>query len=463
MRRLALLIMCLVAVGCSRPSAPLAPSPEPEPVPASGGTVSLEEQMSPQMRPDQGGFRIEAQSGRPGRSTWVGPDQALVHWWNETGPEGPTPLSLVDLKAETVRTILTATRVEAVPQPEGRYVAVLSEQAAGMGSVHLLDLTTGELEAVYGDDSLSIDQLRAVWVGADAFVVSVRPAQGYEPMWRPWGKLLLVNVSTRKMTVLAEQGELGAVLKDGSLLVRHGWMDGELRLHQPPFTGDSIVVSKGGPWSWTFSVSPDGKEVAWLELEALQGEFTRRIPYGCCSGDPRPRATAITIWSGPGAELKRHPLTEATWRSLLTWRRDGSAILFGGAKERQSTLYELNRQGQVTPLSRHDWFSYQLRVLGESENGSLFYALDGHMGQNVVTVVKLHPDGRLETLREEVPSTWHIDTKGRLVTETEGVYTVEDVASGRTERLPAAPEMVAPGGRWVIKSDRPALLVHPVQ
>lgn len=110
-----------------------------------------------------------------------------------------------------------------------------------------------------------------------------------------WGKVLLANVAQRQVHLLAEPGQLAAVLPDGSLLLRRGWVNGELQ-HLAPAYDKAVAVAPGGPWTWGWAVSPEGRRVAWLEMTPPPGDWSERLPAGCCSGDSPPVVSAVAVW-----------------------------------------------------------------------------------------------------------------------------------------------------------------------
>lgn len=293
-KHLVLLLLLLLVAGCARS----APAPgKGTGTPRGPGTGSPVSAGGPVVGPAAGpgiaivqepeGYRLETDSGQFGSAFWVGPAQVVVQW-SATGqaPQPPT-LFYADLAGRRSRAVMTGDLLEA-PAVRGTQ-AVLLQQG---GKVALLDGPTGALETIWATDPKTPQwagsethtwqfagdprSWHVDWLTDDAFLVSISPAE-YDLDRHPWGKLLLVDVKAHKVWPLAEAGELGAMLPDGSLLVRRGWMDGELVRFGLPYGSTPETLAPAGPWTAGFAAGPGAGQAAWLELDLPAGDWSKQI------------------------------------------------------------------------------------------------------------------------------------------------------------------------------------------
>jgi hypothetical protein len=305
------------------------------------------------------------------------------------------------------------------------------------------------------------------WANSTALVLTLFPLDN-RGMW-PWGKVLLVDIAKQKVSTLMESGQVAAVLADGMLLIRPGWIDGPLKAITPPYADPPQTVAPGGPWTEGWEVSPDGKRVAWLEMAPPSGDWSKRLPNDCCSGEPKPIPYALVAWDGTMPSdylyMNEHQVYPMAWRqdTHLTWRKDGTAVLYAGHaldNPEQTALHQLSLMDRkTTTLGRHYWYG-GIQVNAESADGSIYYQVSGHTGQNVSTLVRRHPDGQLEILREGLPlwnqetrSGWRVDATGRLIVTENGTTTVEDLSTGDTFKASTPFDAaISPDSKWVAYS-----------
>ena len=227
---------------------------------------------------NQAGFRLDTTTGQLVFINWLDSTHPLIYFSPSTATQSEATY-LVDMNATKLHRIKTNSgQPQAVVQSNGQHPVLLwgGEQAA------VVDLQTGDTQTVFARDptvpqwaTASDHQwdfgdlpgnLSATWVGANTFVLTIAP-QASERNLRDWGKVMLVDIAAQRLHVLAEQGHLAAVFPDGNLLIRQGWINGELQLFQPDISQAPTQVTPGGAWADRWVVSPDGQKVAWREMD----------------------------------------------------------------------------------------------------------------------------------------------------------------------------------------------------
>ena len=444
------------------------PDPEPAPPPAAPPVPPpLPNPPQPELVAEPDGFRLLVPAGTLGAVAWVGPSALLVRWFPPGG--GAETAYLVDLAAQRVQRLVTAAMQYEFVSPGGRRLALTwgnwrPHQSVGVGVAGVQD---GEMQTVLAADP-DVPQwagaaerawqfgeapatVTAAWLDDDRLLLTLTPQDGRNV--QNWGKVLLADVATHQVRTLAERGQVAAVLKGGALLLRRGWVDGELQLLAPPYDRP-VSVAAGGPWTAGWAVSPDGGRVAWLEAEAPPGDWSQRLPHACCSGDPAPKVRAMALWDRETNRVQRFPLAVPTpWYPSLRWTEDGQAVLFMAAPAddpEHTALFRLAAgDGQVRILTRSEW-SGPITVQARGADGSLYYTVNMGGGANGERLVRLYPDGRQEVLQEGIPSDWGVDRLGRWITYTEDATVAVDLATGRDIRVEAPRVLLSPDGRWAV-------------
>jgi hypothetical protein len=412
---------------------------------------------------EQGGFRIEAAAGQLSPVEWLDGSRLLI-FWSITDPLPPNATYLADLTTGKLRRIaINSGHPWLATQPEGQFAVVYwNEQAA------VIDLQSGAMQTVFARDpavpqwATSADHrwdfgdlpssFSATWIGRTTVVLTLAP-YAPERNLRDWGKVMLVDIAAQHVRVLAEQGHLAAVFPDGSLLTRHGWIDGKLQLFTPNTTQPPLSVAPKGFWTSSWVISPDGQNVAWLEWDSPAGDWTERIPHDCCSGEPHPTIRGIAIWDRQAKHLRRFPADGIRWLGqFLIWRQSSEALLFSRVTNDPVSIdmVQMTLDGAQTSLASHP--SYD--VLGgtyERVDGSLYYAI-GQLGANTGQVIRRYPNGRLEVICDGF---CNIDDRGIIHNWEDGQVVLQDVTTGATYRGEAAARIQGPSLEipWTVAGD----------
>src|SRR5206468_2548692 len=138
-----------------------------------------------------------------------------------------------------------------VPRADGK-LAVLAGYILKPGDpfqVRLLDVSSGQAQTVMSSDPAApqwtgaaqhsaalskLSYVHATWIGENTFALTLPPEDERAYLYH-WGKVLVADAATKRVSVLAEEGQLVAALPDGTLLLRRGWIDGELQAVAPPY------------------------------------------------------------------------------------------------------------------------------------------------------------------------------------------------------------------------------------
>jgi hypothetical protein len=213
----------------------------------------------------------------------------------------------------------------------------------------------------------------------------------------------------------------------------------------PPRTApESIPPTPAGFWAKGWAASADGQRMAWLEAEPVPGDWSQRLPTGCC-GDPAPRIRAIVVWERQSGQMQRFfveqlPVVALSWLAdSLYWRADNATLLFTGRPEQGSTdaaLYSLSLKGEVHLLAQHPHYG-RITMLAEGSDESLYYAA-GFVDANPSQLMRRHTDGRTDILQSGLLICSR-DSAGHLIVH-EGVGNGHWVAprsgDGRNRRHP---------------------------
>ena len=424
------------------------------------------------------GFRLGTAEGRLSSGTlfdgWLDPSHLLVRWHHPTD-QSQIATYLADLNSG--KTLLLDTKSDialALPSPDSKRAVLLhwSEYSKADNSPRalMLDMDSGEVQTIFDLDPTAPQwsaevtahnwnfgdvyvYLKGEWAGQDYFVLTLRPRLevDYAP-YGDWGKVLLVDVAGKHVRVLAEEGQVAAILPNRGVLLRLGWVDGDLQFLPLPPTGAPVKIATRGHWTQGWAVSPDGLKVAWLEAVAPPGDWSRRKPICCLS--PQPTVQSLVVWdSSLGREVLRSPVDHTSWflpgmsqleGSNMRWRKDGSAVLYVGHPNNgtHTALFETDMGGRSSVLAAYDWDGYlRLHVLGNDE--SLYYEVgDVQHYRHPQQMVRRYPKGRLEPLHEGgaemgefVSISNYVDMRGRWVTRQDGDFTLQDLATGKIIRV----------------------------
>jgi hypothetical protein len=316
-----------------------------------------------------------------------------------------------------------------------------------------------------------------------AFILSLTPTDliyGYDSIFVGWGKLLLVDTTTRQARVLAESGQLAAVFPDSSLLIRDGWVDGAVQFLAPPYDKPPTTLAPSGPWTSDWVLSPDGKRVAWLEwTPPASGDWSQRLPHRCCSGDPPPQISAVVIWDHSMQQLMRFRTENIQWWPPvdLRWRSDSRAVRFVISYDEASgyriAQFELGLDGQQTSLISGAGLAIQQVAIGP--DGSRYGYIAGREAQNSAELFRLSPDGTFTVMRSiyAMPEyrtfrgnpflAWTATDQRRIIERyDDGTVIVLDVVTGKElARFALLPEAeVSPDGRWIAYIDGPMVRIR---
>jgi hypothetical protein len=452
---------------------PESPTPFPPPGDTNGALIR-----------EKTGFRAETRTGEWSaiRWSWGQPAQLEAQWVPDANATQSFFSYFVDPASGTLRLA-----------DGGGFQIRMSEDASQPLRVLLFDARTGREQTVFSLDT-SVAQwtpeadrrwdfegvqgtIAAHWIGEYTFILSITPVDRtyeYDPLLIGWGKILLINTAMQQVSVLAEQGQLVAVFPDGSLLLRRGWVDGAMQLIIPPYTGKPFTIASGGPWTSDWTLSPDGRQIAWIEwTPPTEGDWSRRLPHRCCSGEPQPKGSALVIWDQATHQLKRFLVDGIVWSSPadLHWRSGGRAIRFSTHREGvgidQIAQFELGLDGRQTELISGE-YGYTIRLVAEGPDGACYAYLTGHPEQNTVEIFRRSLDGVVAVVRaiRAMPDqrtfrgnpflAWSITEQGHIIERyDDGTVVVLDIVTGKElARLVVSPSAeVSPDGRWIAYID----------
>jgi hypothetical protein len=466
-------------------SADAAPSATP---PAVEPLSLVRERQGWQLDVHDGSVRFGAGGGP---TPWVGSSRLLLEWFSRPRL-GQHKTYLLDIASGRLEP-LPGTDVGGgiFPAGDGRS-AVLVGSPGPAARVRFWRRNSMPAETVY-DTNPAVAQWAGpaahVWdmgganlfvavtrIRPDSFVLALTPDPFKSATIPDWGtKLLLIDTTRRHVRVLTSRGELTGVFPDGTVLWQEGWVDGSLRLLAPPYDGQPVEVVPGGTWTRDWTISPDGQRVAWLEIVPPPGDWSRRLPSGCCGGpDPDPAVRAIGVWERDSGQVRHLPVTGVNWSLSkdnilhwpgLHWRRDSSALLYAGHSQRNprgTALYQLALDGQAVALADYDWQG-TLGVIGEGDDRSLYYYVSGRGYEGNAEIIRRSDDGTQQVLHKGGMMEW-VGAQGKLEILERDQLVLWDIATGEAH-LAAFPldELdsgqlgfgkvdrlvpVSPNGRW---------------
>lgn len=402
-------LLTVVLVGCSQVSQ--APKP----------TTPVVEQPTtgPVLHKEGAGYRIAAPSGGLGANEWLSPTALLTTWYPAVDRE--PELFLLDVAAGRLTKVLTGNVLRTVSTPLGERALLMTAR-----QVYLLDVAAAKVQPIETDAPGEMSD--ATWLDGERYVLKV--GGGSRAMYG-YGKLVLGHAGGVRKT-LAEEGHVAAVLPDGAVLVQENWIDGPLVLHTPPFDKPPVTVAPGGAWTMGFRVGLDGNTVAWQDMEAPPGDWTERIPSGCC-GEPGPKSKAVAFYNRLTGQVARRPVANAVPKQQLTWSKDG-VLLEVREQEFSTALFHMDPDGRLTRLAAHGYMGPITPVAGDVDD-SLYYTVAGKGGQNWTELIHLYPDGRSDLLIEGIPSDWWVED-ARLIVYKDGFTTVTDLPTGKRRKAP---------------------------
>jgi hypothetical protein len=363
-----------------------------------------------------GGKLVTMPGNAPNRDMVESPDgsKAVVLWQNST-----LLIALYDFNSGTQQ--IVADLDPSVPQWVGQ-------------DANLAEFTPGTEVFVYAT---------VTWAGNDSFALTVtHETQAGEEY--NWDKALLVDIAQHQVRVLANRGMIVGAFPDGSVLFRSGRIDGAIQLYRP--SGRSTpTVAPSGPWTTECSISPDGNKAAWLEMTPPPGDWSKRLPNACCSGDPSPIVKDIVVFDRTTGQTRRYDVPGFAWNSpdvgwmqlyKLRWSNDSTALFYGThPTDNHTTLYRLPLGGTATALAEMDKRA-GIDVVAEGNDGSIYYMLNGMDCQNCSQLMRHTADGKTEIVHvNSVPYDWQLDGHGHLEQIKDGGVLVTDLATGQSHQV----------------------------
>lgn len=433
------------------------------------------------------GFRIEASSPTISESLhlagWIDSSRLVVTTIHE-GQYGlyADATYLADLATASARRLEVDGTGWIIPGLNKQEALLVQGEDHTPFSVALLDVASGQIQTILSEESGQPQWLTsakrdsvlrnviglesATWLDENLVVLKLTlklVLEGNAGYATP-GRLLLLQLHAPKFRVLADEGELAAVLPNGRLLIRPGWVDGPLEVLVPHYDGQPIQITPGGPWTETWAVSPNGKLVAWFEMDDPWPGHRNYLPDWLDSSGPFPMVRSIVIWDRGKGQIRRFPMKVIFWPDIqLHWRKDNSAVVYSGyppGKSKQLALYQMKPNGQTTELAHYDGDGL-IRVLADGIDGSLYFMVgpksrgNNYWDRPVETqFARMHPDGKLEVLSTQVSgfNNRYLDEPGLLISpETDTSALVTNLATGNTSRFSnSAGVHFSPDGQWIV-------------
>jgi len=391
------------------------------------------------------------------------PSHALVIWRPAAAQAGLASESiyLLNLEAQTARRIQEdPTQLIFPPQYDGprRINPRMAED-----QIVVVDEQTGTEHVVYDRDPsveqwLS-DELRPTqtrdlyelfglqWADSTHLVVTINDLSTDPQIQRglSFGTVVRIDTTSGDVELLTKSGSVFDVLPDGTLLVRHGWIDGEIWQH--PIDGGPALLSAAGPWvHGATGVSPDGRWVVWREFTApSEGDWSERLPHECCSGEPHPRPLDLVFWDRVTGAVT-HQAVPFIWnvevRNMpLTWSNDSQTLFFNedvALSSGDSRIMQLKPGSDPTPLLTHPGFHGGVDF--EGPDGSLYYSINHGGGQFGFETYRLEPAGHSELLFDNTHS--RQIAYGVTFTDVEGTLTVIDHIAKTTQQYQVPADQV---------------------
>jgi hypothetical protein len=454
---------------------PAPPTSTPLPTPADGRPVSLIRQGD--------GYKVYVHRGvvrlvPHGSDGWIEPDQLRFDWSTAREPYTGTQY-IANLKIGTVE-IYTYPKWMGMgvygnfPSPAKKHILLLDGATEDVWGASLYDVDRDERVVVFDrkpetpqwanpevhGQERALSPGSPTWLDEKQFLlpISYFPSE-MGPADGNWGRgaiLLLGNVDTRQLRVIAREANVHMAARGKPLLYQTGGLSGPLYMLLPPYTGNAVTITAGGPWIRDVSATPDGRHVAWVESTPPPGDWSHtRLPSTCVScgsgvpKDPEPENTTIAIWDASTGQPIRHKVSGLVWslgtaafynpysstaRRSLTWGADGNTLYHATHAPGNSSLHSITPGGKPTLLASHPWDG-AIHFLGETGDGALLYMANGRKYFAAGDVVRRRPDGRLEVLHTDLSHNmlWLEEGKWLEVLGGEGEVLVFDLGTG-TER-----------------------------
>jgi hypothetical protein len=450
-------------------SAEQAPTIDPTPTVSALNTPTRVPGSPPiSLARDGNGFRLDVYEGSAGfdavnRAPWIDASRLLVAWYSTS--ETPTAVYshatyMVDTTSGKLLTLPgNESNRDVFLSPDGNLAVMVSQNTL---HVALYDFRSGALQTV-ADLDPSVAQWAGLdanlsefkpgteifvnatpsWAGNDTFALTVQHSSGAGSAFG-WDKSLLVNTAQHSVRVLANRGTVVATFPNGSVLVRSGRIDGEMQLFRP---GDSspITVAPSGLWTVSWSISPDGKQVAWFEMTPPASNGTQTPPVECCASQQPPALKDIAVFDSTTGNIRRFDVSGIAfispgflWTSgdNIKWGKDNSTLFYSAhAVKDQTTLYRLSLNGQATAIVDMDKL-VGLDVVAEGNDGSIYYTIIGADCQTCVQLIGRHPDGTVEVVHPNGEAiSWQVDGQGRLEEMKDGGILLTDLVTGQSHQV----------------------------
>lgn len=416
-------------------------------------------------------------------------DDSRLLFYRSDGGNG-NAMYLADLETGEVKLLAGNHDARKFISNDGKGFVEFENLSGNQIRVVLIDVSTGERQIVLDPDPASGRWDDAgkyywlsgpgtafpndvIWISEDAFVLKVQPQQDYKiGKWS--NKLLLVDIVRHSVRVLSEAGEIVGQLGDGTLLVQSSWMNGEVVAFAPPYDGPSRqVVPAGNLWLGGWNINPDGSKVAWLEMTPPAGDWSTILPATCCNDDPAPKPVRIAIWDSASGQSSQMAVSSFAWEQFhgswtnpvhLVWSRDSGAIYFGGHSDDKHTgVYKVQVGGQAVLLAEHEGFG-SLRVIGERDDGAVYYVIDGLECEYCTHILVRQSDGRVEQVYDTPGRNFSVDTAGRIELFNGKLVEILDTRTGEIRQatftnMSEGDQLgwssvgdvfpISPGGKWV--------------
>ncbi len=425
---------------------------------------------------EAGGVQVAARDGVIRQTDWRRPQQTIDQRstldviWSPSATSSHLYTYRVDPDSATAQL-----------QPGGGYVISAQADAQHPLTVRLVPPGSDQPQTVFSLDRKlaqwakradrqwkfrgTAGSLKVSWLNEEQFILTLLPARYPGALFGEPGKLLLVNAKTHTVRTLRDEGDLLAQLADGSLLIRSGWLNGEMQVLAPPFTAAQTVRSPGKLWSSDWMRSSSGRFVVWAEWTPLDGDWSTAQPNPLDGAYPR--YAALLVWDQQTRQLKRFtdlPVSEFMGINVR-WAGTSELLRFQGRGEHGSAQIELDpRTGQQTTLltvAAGD----EIAFIKAGPDGARYGVRYGYTSMNGAEIVRIAPDGQLQVLRDSAApnarlfqgnpyQAWLVAADGRIVDRyDDGTVEVTDLITGAPVgrwRYPlAALIALSPDGRWL--------------
>jgi hypothetical protein len=425
------------------------------------------------------GFRLDVYEGHVSLAPtpWIDSSHLLVGWAAPPAPGQPDfnfvysnyIIDTAEGKLMALPDYLPKERdeqVEVLPSPDGDQALIIWE--ARYLRVALYDFKSGSVQDVVNivpgtpqwagpeiglpeskPGEWAFERVVPTWAGNDLFLLNMIPVRREnDPSPLIWGKVLLVDTTQQKVSVLVEHGSLVGNFPDGAVLLRAASVNSEIQLFQP---GDRSLtsVAPSGPWASGWSFSPDGKKVAWMELAPPPGNQSTATPADCCT-DPATALKDIVVWDRASGGISRLHASGFAWpdrggwsqEPQIGWSTDSSALFYVTRPTQDSSgLYRLPLNGQATPLVETNTPG-TIRLVAQGEDGAIYYMIlatptqEGATCNGCAQLMRRYPDGRLEIVHEyNALVDWAVDEQGRYERLKDGGVAFTDLQTGQSHQV----------------------------